>query len=117
MSVVGAPLPQARGTPTGIHIGRTPRIRKGFVIALADRRSPAGHEKWVFATTVAPAASPFPSLAHSQTPILRGFRATGAGRAVARDRAHRRSRPARAGRDLFRGGRGRARVRLRRIGY
>src|SRR5438128_6968136 len=51
MLVVGALLPQARGTPTGIHIGSTPRIRKGFVIALANRRSPVGHENWVFLTT------------------------------------------------------------------
>ena len=36
MVVVGAANPHARGTPTGILIGSEPRIRKGFVIALAN---------------------------------------------------------------------------------
>ena len=44
MVVVGAASPQSRGTPTGIIIGRQPRIRKGFVIALTNRGSLGFHD-------------------------------------------------------------------------
>src|SRR5713101_4174770 len=48
------------GTPTGIHIGRQPRIRKGFVIRPTDRRSAPFHGRQGEPTVATPRAEAAP---------------------------------------------------------